>query len=49
MTATRTVSPGLGSPLALSATGNAIEVIRKCLRLTLFMVSPSLTLQSHLW
>src|SRR5687768_2104001 len=35
---TLTVLFGLGCALALSATGNAIELIRKCLRLTLFMI-----------
>src|SRR3954471_6776336 len=43
MTATLTVLFSLGSALALSATGSAIDDMRKCLRLTLFMVSPSLT------
>ena len=40
-TATLTVLFWLGSALALSATGNAIELIRKCLRSTLVMISPS--------
>src|ERR671910_1375241 len=40
-TATLTVSFRLGSALALSAAGNATELIRKCLRSTLCMISPS--------
>src|SRR3954447_9490332 len=47
ITATLTVLFWLGSALALSATGNAIDDMRKCLRLTLFIVSPSLPPRSH--
>ena len=41
-TATLTVLFGLCSALALRATGSAIDDMRKCLRLTLSMVSPPL-------